>query len=50
MGVILWELGWGQLPASPALLGRIGCLLALIWWQFRVARAWFGVSVGLAEV
>ena len=26
------------------------CLLALIWWQFRVARGWFGVSVGLGEV
>ena len=31
-------------PASPASLGL------LIWWLFRVARGWFGVSVGLAEV
>ena len=26
------------------------CLLALIWWQFRVDRGWFGVSFGLAEI
>ena len=24
--------------------------MALIWWQFRVDRGWFGVSVGLAEI
>ena len=28
----------------------MSCLLALIWWQFRVDRGWFGVSVGLAEI
>ena len=24
--------------------------MALIWWQFRVDRGWFGVSAGLAEI
>ena len=26
------------------------CLLALVWWQFRVDRGWFGVSAVLAEI
>ena len=29
--------------------GRIPSM-ALIWWQFRVARGWLPMSVGLAEV
>ena len=46
------EVGWR--PCFALRLGATGSdwgyLLALIWWQFRVARGWFRVIVGLAEV
>ena len=40
-----WLVGW----LAVWLVSWVG-LLGLVWWQFRVDRGWFGVSVGLAEI
>ena len=42
-------LGLASRIASITGLTRTRAAYWLIWWQFRVDRGWFGVSVGLAE-
>ena len=52
VGWLVGQLG-GRIPSISSISGFLSRLRMghdLIWWQFRVDRGWFGVSVGLAEI